>query len=166
MIERLLSLPIQGEHTSILAVDVLTELGKLFFVADLDVDCDGSGGNPDHDPYFHPDTSYHYQGEALNAYEVPFIVLPKSVINSVLPVVLGCRARITNLKTGQSTECVVGDVGPSKKLGEASPEACRRVGINGNPNTGGVDSYNGVLYEVWPGVPAVIDGITYPLQPS
>ncbi len=165
MITRLLSLPIHGEHTPILAVDVLQEDGRLFLVADADIDCDGSGGNPEGDPYFQPDTTYHYHGVALNAYEVPFIVLPQSIIMAVPGIVLGCKARITYIKTGLSTDCIVGDVGPTNKLGECSPCAAARVGMNASAISGGEDSYNGVLYQIWPGKQVVIDGIQYPLQP-
>lgn len=166
MITRLLSLPIQGEHAPILAVDVLRQDGELFFVADADIDCDGSGGNPENDPWFQPDTTYHYQGKALNAYEVPFIVVPKSIIRAVPGIVLGCKARITYIKTGLSTDCIVGDIGPSKKLGECSPCAAARVNMNASAINGGEDSYDGVLYQLWPGQAATIDGISYPLQPS
>lgn len=100
MIHRLLNLPIKGENTSVLAVDVLKDGPKIFFVADCDVDADGSGGNPYHDPYFQPDTSYHLNGKALNPHKVPFIVVPSSIIKAVKPVVLGCRAKMTYLKTG------------------------------------------------------------------
>ncbi len=165
MITRLLSLPIQGEHTPILAVDVLQEDGRLFFIADADIDNDGSGGNPEGDPYHQDDTTYHYQGKALNAYEVPFIVVPSSIIKAVPGIVLGCKARMTYIKTGLSTDCIVGDVGPSKKLGECSPCAASRVHMNASAISGGEDSYNGVCYDLWPGQQVTIDGITYPLQP-
>lgn len=166
MIRRLLSLPISGENTSILAVDVLEEDGRDFFIADCDIDADGSGGNPYNDPYFQPDTAYHYQGKALNPYKVPFIVLPSSLVKAVAPVVMGCRARLTYLKTGKSSEGIVGDIGPTKKLGECSCIMAELVGMSGHPNHGGSSNYNDVLYEWWPGEQATINGITYPLQPS
>lgn len=166
MIRRLKSLPISGENTTILAVDVLEEDGRDFFIADCDIDADGSGGNPYNDPYFQPDTAYHYKGEALNPYEVPFIVLPSSLIKAVRPVVLGCRSRLTYLPTGKSVEGIVGDIGPTKKLGECSVYMALMAGMSGNPNHGGTSNYNDVLYEWWPGEQATINGITYPLQSS
>jgi hypothetical protein len=164
---RLLSLPISGEGTSILAVDVIIEPGdsSFAFIADCDIDADGSGGNPYNDPYFQPDTSYHYKGEALNPYVVPFGVLPSSVIKAVKPVVLGCYMEAHYYKTGITVAGIVGDVGPTKKLGEVSCRMAELLGMNPHPNHGGEDSYNGVLYRVWPGRVATIDGITYPLQP-
>lgn len=164
--KRLLSLPIKGENTPILAVDVLMDGERVFFIADCDIDADGSGGNPENDPWFQPDTTYHYRGKALNAYKVPFIVVPPSIVKAVGPVVLGCRALMTYLKTGLSTECIVGDIGPSKKLGEASPQAALRVGMPASPIFGGEDDYSAVVYEIWPGESTTIDGIHYPLQPS
>jgi len=166
MITRLLNLPIEGEGTSIKDVDVLEEHGKIFFVADADICCDGSGGNPDNDPYFQPDTAYHYQGQALNAYKVPFIVVPKSIINAVKGIVLGCKARMTYIRTKMTVECIVGDIGPSAKIGECSPRAAQAVMMNPNPVHGGEDDYNMVLYEIFPGVETTIEGIKYPLQPS
>lgn len=165
MIKRLTSLLIKGEQTTIPAVDVLEEDGRVFFVADADIDCDGSGGNPEHDPWFQPDTTYHHDGKALNAYKVPFIVVPPSIIKLTRPAVLGCLARLTYIKTGKSTDCIVGDIGPKFKLGECSPCAATRVGIPPSPVNGGVSDYNLVAYEIWPGEMATIDGITYALQP-
>lgn len=168
MITRLFSLPIKGDNTLILAVDVLHESrdSKIFFVADADIDCDGSGGNPENDPYFQPETSYKLNDVSLDAYNVPFIVVPKSVINSVGSVVLGCRAKATYHKTGLSCDCIVGDVGPTRKLGELSVAAARAIGMPDSPNFGGDDSYNAVTYEMWPGQTTTINDIFYPLQPS
>lgn len=167
LIHRLKSIPIEEKGQNVpLAVDVLQDGGRCFFVADCSIDADGSGGNPHNDPYFQPDTAYHYQGKSLNPYEVPFIVLPSSLIQAVQPVVLGCRARMTNLKNGMSAEGIVGDIGPTKKLGECSCIMAEMVGMSGNPNHGGTSDYNGVLYEWWPGEQTTIDGVTYPLQPS
>jgi hypothetical protein len=42
--------------------------------------------------------------------------------------------------------------------------ACARaLGINPDPNRGGVDEHT-VHYLIQPGVPAVVDGVTYQLQ--
>lgn len=136
---------------------------RVSFKGDLDVDCDGSGPNPFHDPYFQADTSLHHNGLAINANEVPGIVVPPMLRDMVHGIVLGCKARVTY--KGKSIDAVVFDIGPSRKLGEASTEAARRLGINTNPNNGGVDDPE-VLYEYWPGVPAVVDGIEYKLQPA
>ncbi len=138
---------------------------RMEWLANMTIDCDGSGGNPDNDPYFQDDTSLHHNGEALNAYEVPFIVVPPMIRNGVEPVVMGCQAMVLNTKNGLSTAAVVGDQGPSSKIGEASCECAQRVGLDGDPNSGGCDE-NCILYEIFPGQPAVVDGITYTLAPA
>ncbi len=173
-LKRLLSLPIKGENASLLSVDVLldTEANEHeLFIADFDVDCDGVDDdgnpyNPDGDPYYQPDTSLHHNGQALNAYKVEFIVVPMAVVNACKGIVLGCQARATNTKTGQSVWAVVGDTGPKNKLGEGSPACASAIGIDPNPNNGGEDSYDAVLYELWPGTPALVNGVLYTLQPS
>lgn len=140
------------------------EYGKVHFIADADVDCDGSGGNPHNDPFFQDDTTLHQDGVALNAEVVPFIVVPPLIIKGVKGIVMGCQAKVFNGRTKMSTVAVVGDIGPTRKVGEVSCECARRLGLSGNPNTGGTDDPV-ILYELWPGQPAVVDGITYTLQP-
>lgn len=131
------------------------------FAGDLDVDVDGS---PDwkRDPYGQADTSLHHNGKPINSDVVPGIVLPPELIKAVGPVVLGCLAEIEF--HGKVIPCVVFDVGPHFKLGEASAAAAVRAGINPDPNRGGRDEPD-VIYRFYPGVPAVIDGIAYDLQP-
>ncbi len=166
MTHRLLNLPV-SDGGNVHAPDIFGDPdGSYWFIAKFAVDCDGSGGNPDHDPYFQPDTSYHHNGKALNAYEVPFIVLPKSVINAVKPIVLGCKASATLISAGVEVDAIVGDVGPTHKLGEGSPFLAFSIGLDPNPNYGGTDDYNAVLFRFWPGQQVTIDGITYQLQPS
>ena len=130
------------------------------------IDCDGSVGNPWHDPCFQPDTSAHdAQGHALNANEVPYIVVPPAIIKGVRSIVLGAQAYVTNLVTKKCVEAVVGDIGPRAKLGEISVECARRLGIPCSPNSGG-DSRHQYAYEIIPGQAAIVDGIVYPLKAS
>lgn len=165
MTHRLLNLPVV-DGGKVHAPDVMADEDRLWYIAKAAVDCDGSGGNPYNDPYFQPDTSYHHEGKALNPYEVPFIVVPPQIVKGVKPIVLGCKARMTNLKTGARVTCIVGDIGPKDKLGEASCKACEAVGLDPNPNHGGTGDYGAILYELYPGVETVIDGVAYALQPS
>lgn len=129
------------------------------FVADMDIDCDGIGGNPQRDPCFQPFTSLKPD---LNAEIIPFIVVPPIVIKATLGVVLGCHAEVTY--KGITVAAVVGDDGPTRKIGEGSPALAKLLGINPNPINGGVDAFE-VTYKIHVGVPAVINGITYKLQP-
>ena len=137
------------------------------FIGDMDIDCDGSGGNPYHDPYFQPDTSLHFPakpnklGKALHAETVPYVVVPPIVVKGTVGIVLGSLCEVSY--QGHTVHAVVGDTGPTRKVGEGSPRLADLLGIPSNPNTGGVDAFD-VTYKVHVGVPAVIDGITYELQ--
>jgi hypothetical protein len=138
--------------------------GTVFFVADADIDCDGSGGNPEHDPYFQDDTFYHDDGKALNAYDVPFVVVPPSVVLQTRKIVMGCAAIVTNLMTGEHVNCVVGDLGPMRKIGEISVAAARAISVNPNPKVGGEENRI-IAYEIRPGLPAYKStGSFYALQ--
>ena len=129
------------------------------FVGDMDIDCDGTGGNPFHDPYFQPHTSYKPD---LHAEVVPYVVVPPIVIRATRGVVMGCLAEVTY--KGKVAFAVVGDVGPTRKVGEGSPALAERLGLSGNPNHGGTSDFV-VTYKIHVGVPACIDGVTYNLQP-
>lgn len=134
-----------------------------FWFGDADNDVDGS---PywNEDPCGQSETSLTHNGKPINGDQVPFIVVPPQVINMIVGVVLGCAG--TMEWNGKSIECVVADSGPSSKIGEASPAALRALGLpaphNGN---GGLDTQE-ILYRIWPGVAAVVEGITYTLQHS
>ena len=119
----------------------------------------GEDGNP------LPDSSpFKY----VDAATVPFIVVPPMIIDGVAGVVLGCRAVVTNTENGQTVEAVVADRGPSNHLGEISVACAKALGIPTGgtypANGGGADS--DINYQLFPGVPAVVNEVTYPLQPS
>lgn len=133
------------------------------FTGDMDIDCDGTGGNPFHDPCFQPDTRYHFQGKALHAEKVPYMVVPPIVIKGTVGIVLGALCEVTY--RGKTALAVVGDSGPTRKVGEGSPRLAELLGINPNPNHGGTDDF-AVHYKIHVGVPAVIDGVHYTLQPA
>jgi len=98
---------------------------------------------------------------------VPFMVVPPMILEGVEPTVLGCRAVITNSRTGKSTEAVVADVGPSDHLGEISVACAKAIGIptgTTHPADGGGASSPTICYQLFPGTAAVVNGVTYPLQ--
>lgn len=136
------------------------EDGSYEFDGDFDVDIDGS---PDwrHDPFGQPDTTLHCGGLPINSNAVPGIVLPPECIRFVRGIVLGCHAQVKY--NGRLVDAVVFDVGPHNKLGEGSAELARRLGINPDPNRGGLDTPE-VNYRWWPGQAAVVDGVFYELQ--
>lgn len=136
--------------------------GHLWFTTKAHIDSDGSD-NRHRDPCWQAETSLKRQGQSIDAECVPYIALPPAIIQAVPGIVLGCRVRLRNITTKESCDAVVADVGPRRKLGEISCEAARRIGLDGNPNHGGTDARI-ISYEIWPGVPAVVDGETYKLQ--
>lgn len=133
------------------------------FTADADIDCDGTGGNPHHDPCFQKDTRLHFNGQPLHAESVPYVVVPPIVLRRTKGKVLGSRCTVTNLDSGLVTAAVVGDSGPTKKIGELSPAAAEAIGLSGNPNHGGTSEHI-IHYRISVGVPAVVNGVRYELQ--
>ncbi len=131
------------------------------FTADADIDCDGSGGNPHHDPFFQPDTRLHNHGKALNAEEERYVVVPPVVLQKTKGIVMGSKALCRNKKNGLTAWGVVGDSGPRKKIGEVSVAMAEALGLDGNPNHGGTDEHI-IEYTVFVG--RVAEG--YTLQPS
>ena len=100
---------------------------------------------------------------------VPFVVVPPMIIRGVTGVVMGCRALVTNTRNGKSVDAVIADTGPSDKLGEISLACAKAIGVpSGEGTTHPADS-GGVVehiiqYRLFPGVVAVVEGVTYPLQ--
>lgn len=148
---------------TITSVDVFQEDdGRVHYVSHAMIDGDGYG--PSHgDPDFQNDTTLHRNGSALNADLEPYFVVPPQVRELAKGIVLGCKGQITRISTAARTLAVPADIGPPKKIGEMSIAAARALGIPSSPLTGGSEAMD-FLYEFWPGVPAVINGIEYPLQ--
>ncbi len=134
-----------------------------FWFGDADNDVDGSPYWKE-DPSGQADTSLHLNGKPVNGDQFPFIVVPPQVINCTPEIVLGCVG--TMEYKGKDVACVVADTGPKSKIGEASPAALRALGLpaphNGN---GGLDTQE-ILFRIWPGVPAKINGVQFTLQKS
>lgn len=139
--------------------DLINGKPAYWYFGDADVDVDGSP-NYKRDPYGQADTSLHYNGSPINSDEVPGIVLPPELIKLTPDIVLGCFASVEY--NGKHEPAVVFDVGPHNKLGELSACLAQRLGINPDPNTGGIDN-QAVHYRFWPGIAADIDGKTYTL---
>ncbi len=139
----------------------LSKDGPCSVMADADVDVDGSGSSHG-DPDYQPDTTLHLNGKPLNADVDKFIVLPGPCIHGVHGTVMGCQATVHY--RGESSQAVVGDQGPTRKIGELSRALAIALGIPPSPINGGVDDAS-VRYEWQPGVAAVVDGKAYDLQP-
>jgi hypothetical protein len=132
------------------------------FISDLDICNDGTGPDYD-DPSYQSETAYYNGGEFLNADEDKYIVIPPQVRKMVPPVVMGCQARLTNLKTGVTHAAVTGEIGPDYITGEAAYCLAKIVNPDITHNCG--DDERHYLYELWPGIPAEVDGKTYELEP-
>lgn len=122
--------------------------------------------------YYVSPTRYMIKGKSqydpfayLDSETVPYSVTNPKIISGVGPIVMGCRATVTDLKTGKVVESIVGDSGPSGRAGEASMAMAKAMGVPWSPKNGGT-SEKRFLYTFHPGVPAVVNGVTYPLQPS
>lgn len=136
--------------------------GSVTYNAKAAVDTDGSGPLH-HDPAAQKDTSLHLKGKALNADLDKYIVVPPAIVQGVKGTVLGCKASCKNIRNGMSTDAVVGDVGPHKKLGEISVACAKALGIDPSPTSGGTTEHV-IHYSLKPGTPAVVDGKRYQLQ--
>ena len=137
------------------------------FVSDLDICNDGCGPDYD-DPHHQAQTAYYSGGieggQYLNADVDRYIVVPPQVRAKLPGVVMGCRGRVTNLKTMQTHEGVVGEIGPDDKTGECAYVLAKLLNPMIEHNSG--DEDDTYLYELWPDVPAQHGDFTYKLQPA
>lgn len=99
----------------------------------------------------------------LDSESVPYVVISPLIRNATKGVVLGCKAEITY--KGKSANCIVGDIGPTHKIGEISIAAAKAVGIDSDARRGGEESQT-VMYRLWPDIPAEINGVKYNLIPA
>lgn len=136
----------------------------LEWTAGMMVDVDGSGLSHG-DPCYQPDTTLHLNGAPLNADLDRYIVVPPQIRNAVMPIVMGCQAQVINTDNGLHTDAVVGDVGPHKKIGEASRAVALALSINPSPVSGGEERHV-IRYRIRPGIAAVVLGKAYDLQPA
>jgi len=118
------------------------------------------GPNDPFPGYYVSATSYEHEGfkrtdpnRYVDSNAVIYIVLPGHWRMLAKGVVLGCKARVTDRKTGKVTDAVVADFGPKAKLGEASIACARFFGVPSSPKNGGSDAKR-FIYQFWPGVPA------------
>lgn len=117
-------------------------------------------------------TAYEWKGfkehdpkRYVDSETVPFVVVSPVIRRAAKGVVLGCKAIITNTVTGQWIEAVVADIGPRQKIGELSIAGAKAVGVDGNPRRGGTDKKI-IHYQLFPGTPAIVNGVKYNLIPA
>jgi Fungal chitosanase of glycosyl hydrolase group 75 len=90
----------------------------------------------------------------LNSETICFAVIPGNVRKATVGICKGCKARITDKNKGKVLNCVIGDIGPSDHMGEASIAVAKFFGINPDPKKGGSSDTTRWQYECWPGVAA------------
>jgi hypothetical protein len=134
-----------------------------------DVLIDNGDGKPkdDGNGNCYSQTTYAWKGRPINtryvdATSVPYVVVNPIVRSRAAGVVIGCRARVTY--KGASIDAVVADVSGPRDIGEISINAAQLLGIPDSPRNGGVSQ--GVLFEIWPGTAASLQGENYELQPA
>ena len=131
--------------------------GAIWWKADMDVDCDGGQGAAcKADPYYQAETStVDSMGNPLDASTLPFVVLPlpsNGFDYKAHGLKLGSVAAV--IYQGKILYGIIGDMGPTGVIGEASYAMAKKLGINPSPISGGVDS--GVTYVAFTGVSAVV----------
>jgi hypothetical protein len=99
--------------------------------------------------YYYSDPRHYLDSE-----KICFSVIPGNVRKATVGICKGCKARITDNNTGKVLECVIGDIGPSDHMGEASMAAAEFFGIDPNPKNGGSSDESRFKYECWPGIAA------------
>jgi hypothetical protein len=139
--------------------------GAVFWTADMDVDCDGQESaqcNLNTDPDFQNQTAAtDSNGNPLDAAALPYVVIPgnSSRLNRAAQG-MSLGSVVAVIYQGQLQYGVLGDVGPSAIIGEASYAMASALGIDPDPSTGGTDS--GVTYIVFTGDTAIADPIEDP----
>lgn len=124
----------------------------------MTIDCDGQRTeqcNEDTDPAFQPETAFSQSdGEPLIASELPYVVLPlASDIWDFHDSELAGGTVVAVVFEDAVVYGVVGDLGPSGQIGEASYAMADALGIDPDPATGGT-SGKVVDYIAFPGVVA------------
>ncbi|MEU3623414.1 hypothetical protein BS329_28640 [Amycolatopsis coloradensis] len=123
--------------------------GAVFWKADMDIDCDGQPTprcNKNTDPWFQDGTAYpRSDGKALIADQTPYVVVPSiSGTWNFEKAGLKGAGSCAVIHGGKVLYTVIGDTGPNDIIGEASYATAKALGINPDPENGGVDS--GVTY--------------------
>jgi hypothetical protein len=142
-------------------VNICKAGSAFFWKSDLDIDCDGvrtSKCNEDTDPWYQDQTSFEtskgrpFQADSTRYFVIP---LPSSrfdyTASGIKP---GSVAAV--IYNNKVVYAVFADEGPNNIIGEASYATAKALGINADPENGGVDS--GVTFIVFPGkVPSPIE---------
>ncbi|MDT6982345.1 glycoside hydrolase family 75 protein [Streptomyces lusitanus] len=124
----------------------------VYWKADMDIDCDGRPGahcNAGTDPNFSSSTAFaQSDGRALSSEKLPYVVVPApSGIWDYREHGVRGGSVAAMVYRDRVSYAVVGDVGPTDIVGEASYAAATSLGIDPDPRSGGTPS--GVTYIVF-----------------
>jgi N-acetylmuramoyl-L-alanine amidase len=145
------------------------DVKAVYYAAKFAIDGDGSGGNLEDDPVHQSDTSLHNaDNQPLNSRRYPFIVLPLPPVESGVERLDNHGVKLGDLgvcifRNGRVVPVLYGDKGPRRKIGEGSMLAASQLGINPDPNIGGIDATEippGIVHVVFPGSNDVKGGKT------
>lgn len=98
----------------------------------------------------------------LDAATIPYLVLPGAVRSRCRGTILGCKARLTDIRTFRYIDCICGDFS-GYSIGEASLAAAQFFDKTLSARNG--DEHKHYLYEFWPDRGITIDGESFPLRP-
>ena len=104
--------------------------------------------------YIHSKYYYADPRRYLDSENVLFAVIPGNVRKAVAGICKGCKARVTDKRSGKAVDCVIGDIGPSDHMGEGSIKLAGEFGLDISPKYGGSADESRFLWECWPGVAA------------
>lgn len=130
-------------------IDVCGLKNAVWWQGDMDIDCDGKSSavcNKSTDASYQAQTATtDSKGAYLDAATLPFVVVPGVSTRwsyKTAGIAMGTVAVV--IYNGNIAYGIVGDIGPTSIVGEASYAMAKSLGINPNPSTGGVSS--GVTY--------------------
>lgn len=116
----------------------------VFWTADLDIDCDGKVSpqcNAMTDPWFMNQTAAtDSHGDPLDAATLPFVVVPgRSTRFDYRAAGLAMGSVVAVVHGDELVYGVLGDVGPTAYIGEASYRMAELLGIDPDPRIGGTE---------------------------
>lgn len=132
----------------------------VYFVADMDIDCDGKQTttcNKSTDPDYQSQTAAtDSTGKPLDAAALPYVVVPGASTRwDYRASGLKMGSVVLVIYSGKMEFGILGDVGPVSGIGEASVAMAKAVGIDPDPRTGGVDGKT-VAYLAFTGASGVV----------
>ncbi len=144
------------------------EVPALFYEAKFAIDADGTAAAAGQDATGQDATTLRNKdGDSLNSDRYPFIVLPLNQQKDSHGAIRRIAGRTVNemgaqlgdlgvvlYKNGKIVPVIYGDRGPAMKLGEGAMIVARALGIDDDPNRGGIDAKEippGIVHVVFPG---------------